>query len=256
LSRGAVDGDLAQALADTLGHRFAEPELLREALTHPSAVVGASGRTSGRTGGRTSKRAGARPDRPYGYERLEFLGDRVLGLVVAELLYQAFPQENEGALAKRLAALARRETLAGVAAAAGLGEHIILSRGEAEAGGRRNPALLADACEAVIGALYLDGGLPVAERFIHRHWQPLMAAEARPPQDAKTALQEWAQAAGLPLPVYETVRTEGPPHEPMFAIAVRVEGHAPATASGRSKRAAEQAAATALLAQLRASGHE
>ncbi|HET6222833.1 MAG TPA: ribonuclease III domain-containing protein, partial [Dongiaceae bacterium] len=116
MSRGAVDGDLAQALADTLGHRFAEPELLREALTHPSAVVGASGRTSGRTGGRTSKRAGARPDRPYGYERLEFLGDRVLGLVVAELLYQAFPQENEGALAKRLAALARRETLAGVAA--------------------------------------------------------------------------------------------------------------------------------------------
>jgi ribonuclease III len=244
LSRAAADSNIAQALAETLGHSFAEPELLREALTHPSAMAAAGGR---------SRRASA-VHRPRGYERLEFLGDRVLGLVIAELLYEAFPQEDEGALAKRLAALARRDTLARVATAAGLDEHLMLSRAEAEAGGRRNPTLLADACEAVIGALYLDGGLAVAERFIHRHWQPLMEAEARPPQDAKTALQEWAQAAGLPLPVYETVRTEGPPHEPMFAIAVRVEGHPPITATGRSKRAAEQAAAAALLAQLR--GHE
>jgi ribonuclease III len=248
LSRGTVDSNLAQALADTLGHRFAEPELLREALTHPSAMAAA--------GGRPGRRASAPPAQPRGYERLEFLGDRVLGLVVAELLYEAFPQEDEGALAKRLAALARRDTLARVAIAAGLHQHLVLSRAEAEAGGGRNPALLADACEAVIGALYLDGGLAVAERFIHRHWQPLMEAEAQPPQDAKTALQEWAQAAGLPLPVYETVRTEGPPHEPMFAIAVRVEGHPPTTATGRSKRAAEQAAAAALLAQLRTAGRE
>jgi ribonuclease-3 len=245
LSRGAADSNLAQALAETLGHSFAEPELLREALTHPSAMA---------AGGRTGRRASP-AERSHGYERLEFLGDRVLGLVIAELLYAAFPREDEGALAKRLAALARRDTLARVATAVGLHDHLILSRAEAEAGGARNPALLADACEAVIGALYLDGGLAVAERFIHHHWQPLMEAEARPPQDAKTALQEWAQAAGLPLPVYETVRTEGPPHEPMFAIAVRVEGHAPATATGRSKRAAEQAAAAALLTQLRA-GHD
>jgi ribonuclease-3 len=240
LSRVAA-AELAEALAETFGHRFANPDLLREALTHPSASAPGAGKSSR-----------ARPARQRGYERLEFLGDRVLGLVVADLLYNAFPQEAEGALAKRLAALARKETLASIATAAGLGSHLVLSKAEAQAGGRQNPTLLSDACEAVIGALYLDGGLAAAAGFIRRYWQPLMAAEARPPQDAKTALQEWAQGQGLPLPVYRTVRTEGPPHEPLFAVEVQVEGRSPVTGAGRTKRAAEQAAATQLLESLRA----
>jgi ribonuclease-3 len=233
--------ELAEALADTFGHRFANPDLLREALTHPSASAPGAGKPSR-----------ARPARQRGYERLEFLGDRVLGLVVADLLYNAFPQEAEGALAKRLAALARKDTLASVATAAGLGAHLVLSKAEAQAGGRQNPTLLSDACEAVIGALYLDGGLAAAAGFIGRYWHPLMAAEARPPQDAKTTLQEWAQGQGLPLPVYRTVRTEGPPHEPLFAVEVQVEGISPVTGAGRTKRAAEQAAAGALLERVMA----
>jgi ribonuclease-3 len=238
LSRASA-ADLAEALADTFGHRFANPDLLREALTHPSASA-------------PGKSARPRPARLRGYERLEFLGDRVLGLVVADLLYNTFQQENEGALAKRLAALARKDTLAHVATAAGLGAHLVLSKAEAQAGGRQNPTLLADACEAAIGALYLDGGLPAAAGFIRRYWQPLMAAEERPPQDAKTALQEWAQGAALPLPVYRTVRTEGPPHDPLFAVEVEVQGQPPVTATGRTKRTAEQAAATQLLENLKA----
>jgi ribonuclease-3 len=242
LSRIAAD-ELAQSLAETFGHRFSRPELLREALTHPSA---STPRQSSAVRSRT------RPAKLRGYERLEFLGDRVLGLVVADLLYRSFPQEDEGALAKRLASLASKDTAARVAVAAGLGQHLVLSKAESEAGGRRNPTLLADACEAVIGALYLDGGLEGAAAFIRRFWQPLMTAEEQPPQDAKTALQEWAQANGLPLPVYQTVRTEGPAHEPLFAIEVRVQGMAPVNGAGRTKRAAEQAAATALLKRLKA----
>ena len=250
----AADSHLAESLAETFGHRFQHPDLLREALTHPSASApaGARGSPAGTRGpSKGTKSARARPAKQRGYERLEFLGDRVLGLVVADLLYASFPQEDEGALAKRLAALARKDTLARVARAADLGQHLVLSRAEAGSGGRDNPTLLADACEAVIGALYLDGGLAAAAGFIRRYWQPLMAAEARPPQDAKTALQEWAQGAGLPLPVYRTVRTEGPPHEPLFAVDASVEGHAPVTATGRTKRTAEQAAAMALLDRVR-----
>jgi ribonuclease-3 len=238
LSRTAAAA-LAEQLADVFGHRFGQPELLREALTHPSASPPAA------------RAARARPARQRGYERLEFLGDRVLGLVVADLLYAAYPQEDEGALAKRLAVLARKDTLARVATVAGLGEHLVLSKAESQSGGRRNPTLLADACEAVIGALYLDGGLAAAAGFIRRYWQPAMTAELQPPQDAKTALQEWAQGAGLPLPLYRTVRTEGPPHEPLFAVEVAVQGQPAVTASGRTKRTAEQAAAAALLDRLR-----
>lgn len=236
--------ELADQLAETFGHRFRQPELLREALTHPSAAAPSGKSASAKT---------ARPQlaRQRGYERLEFLGDRVLGLALADLLFAAYPQEDEGALAKRLAQLARKDTLARVAAAAGLGDHLVLSKAEAQSGGRRNPTLLADACEAVIGALYLDGGLAAAAGFIRRYWQPAMTAEPRPPQDAKTALQEWAQGAGLPLPIYRTVRTEGPPHDPLFAVEVEVRDQSPVTASGRTKRTAEQAAAAVLLERLR-----
>jgi ribonuclease-3 len=184
------------------------------------------------------------------YERLEFLGDRVLGLVVAHMLYAAFPAESEGALAKRLAALVRRETVARVAEAVGLGRHLVLSRGEADSGGRSSRTVLADAFEALIGALYLDAGLAAADHFIRRHWQPLLEADARPPQDAKTALQEWAQGSGLPLPRYAMVASEGPPHSPTFCVEVQVGDLTPARGTGRSKQLAQQAAAAAMLQEI------
>jgi ribonuclease III len=214
------------SLAEALGHAFARPELLAEALTHPSA------------------RRGAR----RGYERLEFLGDRVLGLIIAELLWRRFPEEAEGALTRRHTGLVRRETLTEVARTIDLGRHIRLSAGEEGAGARANPSVLADVCEAVIAALYLDGGLATAQRFVERWWEPQLAKLGAPPHDPKTALQEWAQARGRALPAYRTVATEGPAHRRVFTVTVTVEGLPPATASGSSKRAAETAAAAAALA--------
>jgi ribonuclease III len=213
----------------TLGHVFSRPDLLTEALTHPSVVQGRA------------------PRRATPYERLEFLGDRVLGLVVADMLFHRFPDEAEGALARRHAALVRRETLARVAAEAGLDRHIVLSRGEEEAGGRGNPALLADACEALIGALFADAGFEVAAVFVRGRWEPLMEEATAPPKDAKTALQEWAQGRGRPLPAYTTVGMEGPPHDPIFSVSVAVEGEGEVVGHGPSKRTAEQAAAKAML---------
>lgn len=216
-------------LAKYLGHGFANPDLLTQALTHPSAFQGRG-------------RHKAMP-----YERLEFLGDRVLGLVVADMLFQRFPSEPEGALARRHAALVRRETLARVAEQIGLPPKVIMSKGEEDAGGRANPALLADACEAVIGAMFADAGFAVAQHFVSHLWAPLMEESAQPPKDAKTALQEWAQGLGKNLPTYRTVGTEGPPHDPVFRMSVEVEGEEPVYATGPSKRIAEQAAAAAML---------
>ena len=213
------------ALCERLGHRFADPGLLQDALTHSSRVAG----------------------RGRSYERLEFLGDRVLGVVVAEMLYRRFPKEPEGALAKRHAALVRRESLALAAAELEVAALVRLSPGEEESGGRENPAILADVCEALFGALYLDGGLKAARRVIEPLWTPLREADLRPPQDNKTALQEWAQGRGLPLPDYVEVGREGPAHEPVFTVEVRIEGCTPARGSGRSKRVAEQAAAGHML---------
>jgi ribonuclease-3 len=205
--------------------------LLRQALIHPSTAA---------------------PDDGAGLssERQEFLGDRVLGLVVAELLFHRFPDEAEGHLARRHAVLVSRRSLARVADGIGLARHIVLSPGEDGTGGRERPALLADICEAVIAALYLDGGLEPAAAFIRRHWRPLMDEDAVPPKDVKTALQEWAQGRGLALPRYREVARAGPAHAPSFTVEVTVAGHPPATGSGPSKRAAEGAAAAALLARL------
>lgn len=225
--------DRADPLEETLGHRFARPELLSRALTHSSVPRGPSGRQ-------------------LSNQRLEFLGDRVLGLVVAQFLHERFPDEDEGALALRYAALVRRESLARVAEAIGLGRHIVMSPAEEEMGGRSNPSLLADAGEAVIAALYLDGGLRTAAEFIHHHWKPIMEEDPRPPQDAKTTLQEWAQGRGMDLPVYRETGRLGPPHAPVFSVEVSLEGLTPATATGPSKRIAEQAAAKAMLEQLEA----
>ncbi|MBI5163247.1 MAG: ribonuclease III [Magnetospirillum sp.] len=231
--RSSVPGDRltvpADGLAATLGHAFARPDLLVEALTHPSALLGRKLR------------------RVTPYERLEFLGDRVLGLAVAEMLYLRYPDEAEGALARRHAALVRREALARVARSTGIAAAIVMAKGEEDTGGRANPGLLADACEAVIGALYCDGGLDVAARFVRSQWEALMEEAEGPPKDAKTELQEWAQGRGKPLPAYRTVGVEGPQHDPVFEVAVEVAGLDPVSGRGSSKRAAEQAAATAML---------
>jgi ribonuclease-3 len=221
------------AVEHRIGHRFTKKALLREALTHSSA-----------TGpGRRMKRSN---------ERLEFLGDRVLGVVIAELLITRFPDEGEGALSQRHAGLVRRETLADVGAQLGIGDWLVLARSEDEGGGRSNPAILADALEAVIGALYLDGGLPTAAAFIRAHWERRLADMRGPPRDAKTALQEWTQSRGLGLPDYRVTATSGPAHAPTFEVAVSLADVGSATATGGSKRAAEQAAAEQLLARLRA----
>ncbi|MGD9743731.1 MAG: ribonuclease III [Dongiaceae bacterium] len=231
--RAALD---LPALERLLGHRFRDEELLQQALTHASLLQ------------RRSERG------TVGYERLEFLGDRVLGLIVAEMLYKSFPKEDEGALARRFAAVVSRDGLARVATAIDLGRHIRVSQGERDSGGRGQAALLADACEAVIGAIYLDGGLDAARGFIEPHWQRLIAEDLRPPQDPKTALQEWAQGRGLPLPAYKLIALEGRPHEPLFTVEVQVQDKGSASGTGRSKRAAEQAAALELLQRLQA-GH-
>jgi ribonuclease-3 len=237
LTAATISDDAARLL----GHEFARPELLTEALTHPSALaMPGKGRRRGRRG-----------SAPPNYERLEFLGDRVLGLVVADLLWRRFADEPEGHLTRRLTQLVRREALARVAGEIGLGRHLRLSPAEAAAGAARNPGILADVVEAVIAAIYLDGGLDAAFAFVERHWAPLIAElEAAPPRDPKTTLQEWAQGRGLGLPDYRLVETSGPDHARHFTVAVLVKGQAEASATARSKRAAETAAAAILLERL------
>jgi ribonuclease-3 len=229
-SRSDVQRHRLTRLADVLGHAFARPGLLDEALTHASAA----------------KR------RHRGYERLEFLGDRVLGLILADTLLKTFPKEREGDIAKRHARLVSRGALVHVARAIELGAALRVSKGEE--GARANEAVLADAMEAVIAALYVDGGLEVARAFVIGRWKELIEADAAPPRDAKTRLQEWAQARGLGLPLYVETEASGPAHAPQRIIEARISGHKPASGSGRSKREAEQAAAAALLAEVAADG--
>ena len=234
---GPSNGEASQRaeLERRIGHRFAAPRLLQQALTHSSV-------------------SGTDKAEVVSYERLEFLGDRVLGLIVADLLLERFPDEPEGALARRHAFLVSREALAEVARGLELGRFLRVSKGEAEAGGRANPSMLADVCEALIGALYRDAGLESARSFVLPRWEPLVRQDRKPPQDSKTALQEWAQGRGLPLPSYSEVERSGPAHEPQFTVAVEVSGHRPEQGAGRSKRLAEQDAATRLLARLRGDG--
>lgn len=217
------------ALERRIGHDFANRALLMTALTHASAVgdFTAPVRTS--------------------YQRLEFLGDRVLALVVSEMLLEAFPRAPEGELAQRLTRLVRNETCADVALALDLGRVIRLGGGEAQSGGRQKAAILGDVCEALIGALHLDGGIDTARRFIEANWRERMLTWRGPLRDAKTTLQEWAQARGLPTPTYRIVERSGPDHAPVFAVDVAVDAIEPARGEGRSRRDAEQSAATSLL---------
>ncbi len=215
-------------LALRIGYAFTDRDSLDRALIHSSHFV--EGRKKTRDN-----------------ERLEFLGDRVLGLVIAEMLFEAFPHSEEGGLAPRLNAMVRKETCAEVARTIGLGEFLKMSPGEEQAGGRDKTAILGDACEALIAAVYLDGGFEAARSFIVRFWEPLLGSVERPPRDAKTMLQEWLQGRKLPPPNYKVVERTGPDHEPSFTIAVEVAGMPSFSATAGSKRGAEQAAAEGFL---------
>jgi len=214
------------ALQTRIGYHFRDSGLLKLALTHPSVAKAQSN------------------------QRLEFLGDSVLGLIVARIIYDMYPGEQEGELARRHAGLVQGATLTQIAREIGLGEALNVGASEVQAGGRDNASNLEDALEALIGAIYLDGGMEAAEAFIEPRWSELARSVISAPKDAKTSLQEWAQARGLPVPDYKAVDATGPAHAPEFTIEVTVKGHTPAQAKASSKRAAEQAAAKALLEKL------
>ncbi len=212
-------------LQAAIGYTFKKLNLLRQALVHSSATE----------------------QRLKSNERMEFLGDRVLGLILAELLLENHLDEAEGEISYRFTALAQRDALATVAGNIGLAEHLSLSNGEHLTGGRENPGLLADATEAVIAAIYMDGGLEAARTFVHANWTEMMRDNHHPPKDPKTTLQEWAQGRGLGLPTYRVIGQEGPDHQPVFNVEVTVENQPVLSGQGSNKRAAEQAAAEALL---------
>jgi ribonuclease-3 len=216
---------LALALKEPTGHLFRDHVRLRRALTHASA--------RGSTGA--------------DYERLEFLGDRVLGLIVADLLFNAFPAASEGELSLRLNALVNAETLAEIADEVGLPQLIHAGAEIRSMEGRKRVNLRADALESLIAALYLEGGIETARRFILRYWEPRSKALRQARRDPKTELQEWAHQAAGAIPAYTLEGREGPDHDPLFIISVKVGGYEPASGIGRSKREAEQAAAMAVL---------
>lgn len=222
MSRKRKYSDLEKAL----GYRFKDQELVTRALTHSS-----------------TRGNGSRDDN----ERLEFLGDRVLGLAVAAALIEAFPTSAEGDLARRFNQLVKRETCAAMGRSIELGRHLILSDSEASSGGRDKDTILADAVEALLGAAFIDGGFEKANALVLRLWQSHLAGKAHAVADPKSALQEWAQGRGLALPRYVEISRSGPDHAPRFVSEVRITGCKPAQGTGTSKRAAEQAAASAML---------
>ncbi len=213
------------AIEARIGHRFADRALLERALTHTSAT------------GRTVD----------SYQRLEFLGDRVLALTVAEMVYRTFPEADEGELARRLNALVKRETCAEIARELKAGEALRLGSGEAQSGGRAKAAILADVAESIIAAVHLDAGFETARDFVERLWSERMRTARGPLRDAKTTLQEWLQGRGFAAPTYRQVSRTGPDHDPLFTIAVDIVGVEGDTGTGRSKREAEQNAATRVL---------
>jgi ribonuclease-3 len=229
MSRKAKDRTV---LEERIGYQFADKALLERALTHISALSGGAHK------------------RGDSYQRLEFLGDHVLGLVVSDMLYRSFPRANEGELSRRLADLVRKETCAEVGREIDLGPALLLGSSESHAGGRLRVTILADVCEALIGAVFLDGGYQAADAFVQRFWKERMLKPLRPLRDAKTMLQEWAQARGLPTPAYRELARTGPHHDPEFKVAVVLPDRPPAEGLGGSKRAAEQSAAAAMLARV------
>jgi ribonuclease III len=219
-------------LQHRLGYHFNAIALLELALTHRSQhYLDAN-------------------DVPLNNQRLEFLGDAVLGAIIADMLYQAYPHDAEGDLSKRQVALVNGEHLVMLAKTLAIGEALDVSPGEAEHGGRQTPSNLEDALEAIVGAIYLDGGMDAARQFVQRHWAEHVNTMHSVPKDAKTTLQEWAQARSLALPEYVVVEASGPAHAPEFVLEVRVKGHGAAQATARTKKLAEREAASVMLSRL------
>lgn len=222
------------ALMILLGHDFKDENLLTAALTHSSITKG--------------KGRGRAPQADY--DRLEFLGDRVLGLIISEELFKRYNTAEAGQLSRRYNSQVRRETLADIAETMGLAKYIRMADDLAAAGGRQNPAILEDVTEAVIAALYLDGGMRAAKKFIKSQWWPRFDLKDASRKDAKSALQEWLAKAGKSPPIYSITAETGPDHNRKFKVAVTVADHAPAEGAGASKRAAEQKAAAKMLKDL------
>lgn len=215
------------ALEARIHHVFGDRALLREALTHGSALDGAG-------------------PRRRSYDRLEFLGDRVLALIVAEKLLRLHGDEDEGQIAPRFNTLVNRQACARAARAAGLGEAVILSPSEEAQGGRNKEAILADLCESIIGALYLEAGFEGAKAFVERFWGEAFGEQHTSVRDAKTLLQEWVARKKRGMS-YAVIEQSGPDHAPHFIIEVRVDGFEPTRGDGASKREAQRAAAGAFL---------
>jgi ribonuclease-3 len=226
----ALTKEQREACEDAIGYRFKDGTLLDRAMTHRSAAQGKTAELSN--------------------ERLEFLGDRVLGLIMVETLLERFPNTREGDLAPRLNSLVSRETCAHIGADLGLGRFLLVDRAERSAGGHEKPSLLSNAAEAVIGAIYIDGGLEKARKFVLKRWTTMLKASQDKPRDPKSALKEWAQGEGLPAPTYRHDARSGPDHAPVFTATVHVDGHKPAEGLGPSKQDAERSAARAMLAQI------
>ena len=226
VSRPLDDRPLSEAVQAVTGWTFTDVDLLRSALTHASA-----------------RGAGEGSD----YQRLEFLGDRVLGLIVAQMVFEANPHAPEGELSLRLNALVNAETLAEIADEVGLSDLIVVGTELRTVTGRKRVNLRADVLEALIAAVYLEGGLDAARSFVLRYWQPRSQAPSAARRDPKTELQEWAHQAVREAPVYTVLSRDGPDHDPVFKVSVVVGKRKPAIGSGRSKREAEQLAATTML---------
>lgn len=226
----ALAPEQRKGLEEALGYHFKDEKLLDRAMTHRSAAQGHAAEWSN--------------------ERLEFLGDRILGLVMVETLLERFPKMREGELAPRLNAMVSRETCAVVGASLGLGQFLIVDRSERATGGPEKPSLLANAIEAVIGAIYTDGGLEKSRKFVLKVWKKQLQASPELGRDPKSALQEWTQGEGLSTPVYRHVSREGPDHAPVFTVTVNVPGHEPVPGVGSSKQLAEREAARAMLAAI------
>jgi ribonuclease-3 len=218
------------ACESAIGYRFKDENLLDRAMTHRSAAQGMTVEWSN--------------------ERLEFLGDRVLALVMVEALLERFPKMREGDVAPRFNALVSREACAAIGAELGLGRFLIVDKVERSSGGPNKPSLLANAVEAVLGAVYLDGGLEKARKFVLGHWAGMLKQSRGTPRDPKSALQEWVQGEGLPAPTYRHDHRTGPDHAPVFTATVHVDGRTPVAGTGPSKQDAEREAARIMLAEI------